>query len=235
MTRTLLTQHCVPGVEIIQPSTVLAFAAICVMIYSSARTAWMRRGQEHAPQAAEQALQQQVERIVAAFIRRLTPLLSAAVSLVTRRLSGMPLARLDVHSSRSPVLSCRAVAVAAQSSKGSRVWLGFCLWLTICIGELGWVSQSSLALWLWVALFTLPGVYLTSRAALDALVDESVTFLLSALNGGQRSVLLGSAVLGLLTFVLVDAKIFMRLSLSAVASGAVLFWQAHHMKHTRRA
>ena len=235
MTRTSLTQIHLPGVEIIQPSTVLAFAAICAMIYSSARTAWIRRGQERAPQAAEQALQHRVEQVVAAFIRRLTPLLSATLSLVTRRLSGMTLRGLDFHSSHSPILSRRAVAVAAQSSKGSRVWLGFCLWLTICIGELGLVSQSSLALWLWMALFILPGVYTTCRAALDALVDESVTFLLSALNGGQRSVLLGSAVLGLLTFVLVDAKIFMRLSLSAISSGAVLFWQAHHMKHTRRA
>lgn len=78
---------------------------------------------------------------------------------------------------------------AVHSSKASRVWLGLCLWLVICVGELGWVTQSSLALWLWTALFTLPGLYVTSRSALDALVDEGVLFILSAIQGGKSLVL----------------------------------------------
>lgn len=72
-----------------------------------------------------------------------------------------------------------------HSSKGSRIWLAICLWLIVCVGEIGWLSQASLAMWLWVALFTLPTAYLACRAALDALVDEALAFLGSVLRGGK--------------------------------------------------
>lgn len=70
------------------------------------------------------------------------------------------------------------------------MWLGLYLWLVICLGEMGWVTQSSLALWLWVALFTLPTVYVTCRAAADALVEEGLLFVLSAIQGGESPLLL---------------------------------------------
>ena len=68
-----------------------------------------------------------------------------------------------------------------HSTKGSRFWLGCCMWLVITLGELGWVSQASLAIYLWAGLFTAPLVYLTCRTALDALVDECFAFLLTVL------------------------------------------------------
>lgn len=54
-------------------------------------------------------------------------------------------------------------AQAGRDSVGTRVWLGLLLWATMCVGELRLVSQSVLAMYLWIALFTLPYLYRQAR------------------------------------------------------------------------
>ena len=51
------------------------------------------------------------------------------------------------------------VCDTGRDSVGTRVWLGLLLWATMCVGELRLVSQSVLAMYLWIALFTLPYLY----------------------------------------------------------------------------
>jgi hypothetical protein len=67
---------------------------------------------------------------------------------------------------------------------GSTVWLALVLWLVMCIGELGIVSQSVLAMYAWIALFALPYFYRTCRHALDALVEETLLFVAEVVRGG---------------------------------------------------
>lgn len=52
-----------------------------------------------------------------------------------------------------------AVCITGRDSVGTRVWVGLLLWATMCVGELRLVSQSVLAMYLWIALFTLPYLY----------------------------------------------------------------------------
>lgn len=162
------------------------------------------RMQDASPGGAEKALYQRAERVTSLAASYIVPLLSCATSLVGRRLSGkashpsdsfcasevMPFKHSSAGTATEETWLC-----AARSSKSSRVWLGLCLWLVICIGELGWLNQSSLSLWLWVALFALPRLYVTSRTALDALVDDSLAFVLSAVHGGERTHTLPSMML----------------------------------------
>ena len=49
---------------------------------------------------------------------------------------------------------------------------------------------------------------------------------------GSRGVLVGSAILGIGVFAVMDARIFTRITLAVASSAAVLFWQAHHAKKT---
>lgn len=67
------------------------------------------------------------------------------------------------------------------------VWLALVLWLVMCVGELGVVSQSVLVMYLWIALFSLPYFYRTCRHALDALVEETLLFVAEVVRGGARS------------------------------------------------
>lgn len=78
-------------------------------------------------------------------------------------------------------------AVAGHRGKGTRFWLACTFWVVIVIGELGWLSQSSMAIMVWIALYSLPLVYVKSQAALDALVEEACVALLTALQAGKQT------------------------------------------------
>lgn len=69
---------------------------------------------------------------------------------------------------------------------GTTVWLALTLWMTMCVGELGIVSQSVLVMYVWIALFTLPYLYRACRHALDALVEETLLFVAEVIRGGAR-------------------------------------------------
>lgn len=64
------------------------------------------------------------------------------------------------------------------------MWLALVLWLVMCVGELGVVSQSVLAMYAWIALFALPYFYRACRHALDALVEETLLFVAEVVRGG---------------------------------------------------
>lgn len=42
-----------------------------------------------------------------------------------------------------------------------------------------------MAMWLWIALFTLPFMYRACRHALDALVEETLLFVAEVVRGGE--------------------------------------------------
>ena len=44
-----------------------------------------------------------------------------------------------------------------------------------------------MAMWLWIALFTLPFMYQACRHALDALVEETLLFVAEVVRGGEES------------------------------------------------
>lgn len=67
---------------------------------------------------------------------------------------------------------------------GASVWLALLLWTTMCLGELGIMHQSALIFVLWTMLFSLPVLYVASKRVLDALIEESFRFIISAANGG---------------------------------------------------
>lgn len=69
---------------------------------------------------------------------------------------------------------------------GTTVWLALTLWLIMCVGELGIVSQSVLVMYVWIALFTLPYLYRACRHALDALVEETLLFVAEVIRGGAH-------------------------------------------------
>lgn len=79
---------------------------------------------------------------------------------------------------------------AGHDSVGATVWLALVLWLVMCVGELGVVSQSVLAMYAWIALFALPYFYRTCRHALDALVEETLLFVAEVVRGGGDRLLL---------------------------------------------
>ena len=72
-----------------------------------------------------------------------------------------------------------------RTRTGGKFWLGITLWAVIIIGESGLISQATLAMCVWAALFTLPFVYVSCQPALDALVDEAVSFASGAIQKGQ--------------------------------------------------
>lgn len=67
---------------------------------------------------------------------------------------------------------------------GASAWLALLLWTSMCLGELGIMHQSALIFVLWAMLFSLPALYVASKRALDALIEESFRFIVSAANGG---------------------------------------------------
>lgn len=68
---------------------------------------------------------------------------------------------------------------------GASVWLAITLWSIMCFGEIGFIDQSAMLILLWGLLFSLPPLYVASKRVLDALIDESLRFLISVANGGN--------------------------------------------------
>ncbi|CAL8467263.1 g6799 [Coccomyxa elongata] len=213
-------RHLVCGVELLQPSSAVAGAALFALLYSALARAWTARrplpvrqllldpGEEASPSAAaarEAELQRRVAGCLCAAADAVAPYVAAVVALVTRRLSG-------------------------HDSVGATVWLALVLWLVMCVGELGVVSQSVLAMYAWIALFALPYFYRTCRHALDALVEETLLFIAEVVRGGERMTLGMAGGVAVLLVGAVDASVFARLTLAAAGAGGVLIWRARRLR-----
>jgi hypothetical protein len=68
---------------------------------------------------------------------------------------------------------------------GASAWLALTLWGIMCFGELRFIEQSAMLILLWGMLFSLPPLYVASKRALDALIDELLRFVISVANGGS--------------------------------------------------
>ncbi|EIE26867.1 hypothetical protein COCSUDRAFT_59374 [Coccomyxa subellipsoidea C-169] len=211
-------RHLVCGVDLLQPSSALAGAALFALLYSALARAWSQRrptvremldeeeeGSPSAAAAREAALQRHVAGRVRAAADAVAPVIAAVAGLVARRLSG-------------------------HDSVGSTVWLALVLWLVMCIGELGIVSQSVLAMYAWIALFCLPYFYRACRHALDALVEETLLFVAEVVRGGERMTLGMAGGVAVLVVAAVDASVFARLTLAAAGAGGVLIWRARRLR-----
>ncbi|BDA40448.1 hypothetical protein COCOBI_01-1010 [Coccomyxa sp. Obi] len=188
-------RHLVCGVELLQPSSAVAGAALFALLYSALARAW----------SARRPLPRRVAGRVRDAADAVAPYIAAVAALVTRRLSG-------------------------HDSVGATVWLALVLWLVMCVGELGVVSQSVLAMYAWIALFLLPYFYRACRHALDALVEETLLFVAEVIRGGERMTLGMAGGVAVLLVGAVDASVFARLTLAAAGAGGVLIWRARQLR-----
>ncbi|CAK0787945.1 hypothetical protein CVIRNUC_011167 [Coccomyxa viridis] len=206
-------RHLVCGVELLQPSTALAGLALFALLYCALARLWSTRrsplkqilDRHPLPHEEESRLQAKVAGRVHAAADLLAPVAASITALAVRRLSG-------------------------RDSMATTVWLALTLWLVMMIGELGIVTQSVMAMWLWIALFTLPFMYCACRHALDALVEETLLFVAEVVRGGERTTLsLAGGVLVLL-LAAVDASVFARVTIAVTGSGAILIWRARRLR-----
>jgi len=73
---------------------------------------------------------------------------------------------------------------AGHDRTGTTVWLALTLWTTMALGEAALLSQSSMSLAVWCAIFGLPSLYLQCRHVLDVLVEEALQLVAAFLRAG---------------------------------------------------
>lgn len=73
---------------------------------------------------------------------------------------------------------------AGHDRTGTTVWLALTLWTTMALGEAALLSQSSMSLAVWCAIFGLPSLYLQCRHILDVLVEEALQLVAAFLRAG---------------------------------------------------
>ncbi len=73
---------------------------------------------------------------------------------------------------------------AGHDRTGTTVWLALTLWTTMAMGEAALLSQSSMSMAVWFAIFGLPSLYLQCRHILDVLVEEALQLVAAFLRAG---------------------------------------------------
>jgi len=73
---------------------------------------------------------------------------------------------------------------AGHDRTGTTVWLALTLWTTMALGEAALLSQSSMSMAVWCAIFGLPSLYLHCRHILDVLVEEALQLVAAFLKAG---------------------------------------------------
>ena len=74
---------------------------------------------------------------------------------------------------------------AGHDRTGTTVWRALTLWVVMALGEAALLTQSSMAIAVWCALFGLPSLYLQCRHILDVLVEEALQLVAAFLKAGQ--------------------------------------------------
>ncbi|CAL5225202.1 g7985 [Coccomyxa viridis] len=227
-------RHLVCGVELLQPSTALAGLALFALLYSalarmwSARRAPLKQILDKHPLPHEEEAQLQ-----ASFLACTTRHEADATDSqpVHAKVASRVHACADLFAPVAASITALAVRrLSGRDSMATTVWLALTLWLVMMIGELGIVTQSVMAMWLWIALFTLPFMYRACRHALDALVEETLLFVAEVVRGGERTTLsLAGGVLVLL-LAAVDASVFARVTIAVAGSGGILIWRARRLR-----
>ena len=96
---------------------------------------------------------------------------------------------LPDHTSQSiKTASCTTLCAcmsAGHDRTGTTVWLALTLWTTMALGEAALLSQSSMSLAIWCAIFGLPSLYLQCRHVLDVLVEEALQLVAAFLRAGS--------------------------------------------------
>lgn len=75
---------------------------------------------------------------------------------------------------------------AGHDRTGTTVWLALTLWTTMALGEAALLSQSSMSMAVWCAIFGLPSLYLQCRHVLDVLVEEALQLVAAFIRAGGR-------------------------------------------------
>ncbi|KAL0037393.1 hypothetical protein WJX79_005832 [Trebouxia sp. C0005] len=159
------------GVELLQPSTAIAGVLLALLLGNTVRVALMPASQRQPPRQ-ELALQAQITQAVSRRGAQMASVLGAIAVVMHRRLSG-------------------------HDRTGTTVWLALTLWTTMALGEAALLSQSSMSLAVWCAIFGLPSLYLQCRHILDVLVEEALQLVAAFLRAGQRGTLVFAAAAGL--------------------------------------
>ena len=76
---------------------------------------------------------------------------------------------------------------AGHDCTGTTVWLALTLWTIMALGEAALLSQSSMSIAVWCAIFGLPSLYLQCRHILDVLVEEALQLVAASLRAGQHT------------------------------------------------
>ncbi|KAL0036414.1 hypothetical protein WJX77_006991 [Trebouxia sp. C0004] len=173
------------GVELLQPSTAIAGLLLALLLGSTVRVALMPASQRQPPRR-ELALQAQITQAVSRSGAQVASVLGAIAVVMYRRLSG-------------------------HDRTGTTVWLALTLWTTMALGEAALLSQSSMSLAVWCAIFGLPSLYLQCRHILDVLVEEALQLVAAFLRAGQRGTVMFAAAAGLVVLMAVPLSIFARL------------------------
>ncbi|KAL0053004.1 hypothetical protein WJX82_011350 [Trebouxia sp. C0006] len=165
------------GVELLQPSTAVAGVLLALLLGNTARVTLMPASQRQPPRR-ELALQAQITQAVSRRGAQMASVLGAIVVVMHRRLSG-------------------------HDRTGTTVWLALTLWTTMALGEAALLSQSSMSLAVWCAIFGLPSLYLQCRHVLDVLVEEALQLVAAFLRAGQRGTVMFAAAAGLVVLTVV--------------------------------
>lgn len=188
------------GVELLQPSTAIAGLLLALLMGNTVRVALMPASQRQPPRQ-ELALQAQITQAVSRRGAQMASVLGAIAVVMYRRLSG-------------------------HDRTGTTVWLALTLWTAMALGEAALLTQSSMSLAIWCAIFGLPSLYLQCRHVLDVLVEEALQLVAAFLKAGQRGTVIFAAAAGLVVLTAVPLSMFARMSLAAMTVGNVLFWKA---------
>ncbi|CAD7698066.1 unnamed protein product [Ostreobium quekettii] len=190
------------GIQILQPTTVFAGLALCILIYNSlARSAPLQGSQavlEHDPHG-ETMLLHRVSSGIYTVGSVAAVALPPFVALSSRHLSAP----------RGP----------------PKFYLAVCLWLVMLVGELKLLFQTSLMLVIWIGLFTLPRLYAENKWLLDGLARAGFAVLIAALRRRHRATLLMAVAGGLTVFWALEITFVVRCTMAMAISGATLFWR----------
>ena len=190
------------GIHILQPTTVFAGLALCFLIYNSlVRPSSLQGSQtvlKHDPHEETMLLHR-----LSSGIRTVGS--AAAVAL-------------------PPFVALSSRHLSAPRGP-PKFYLAVCLWLVMLVGELKLLFQTSLALVVWIGLFTLPRLYVENKWLLDGLARAGFAVLIAALRRRHRATLLMAVAGGLTVFWALEITLVVRCTMAMAISGATLFWR----------
>ncbi|GMH36664.1 hypothetical protein BSKO_04537 [Bryopsis sp. KO-2023] len=196
------------GIHIVQPSTVVASMALCVLAYTSLIKRFSLSGRIPSNMQNEAMLLDKLARGIVSMGHEAASTLPPFIALIARSVSGVQ---------------------GPQS-----FYLGIALWAFMLIGELRILSQLGMLLLMYTSLFVLPLVYVESKWLLDGLAVAAWKTMLNSLRVEKRKELGLVVGLGIAISWMLDLGLVVRITAGIVGAASVLLWRMNTQIETEK-